>query len=166
MKKITFVCFFILAVSVCAFGQSAKLKVSDLQILTGAKWVGNLNYLDYGKNSNVSIPSTLSVMRSEDDNLSWVFDYKYPDEPKADSKETVKLSNDGKTFNGEKVIERTKLKDKTIKIVLEKSGTDNDKKALFHYIYLLNKNSFSIRKEVKYEGENNFFVRNEYSWKR
>ncbi len=94
------------------------------------------------------------------------FEYQYPDEPKANSTETVAIGKDGKMFDGEAVIERTNLTDKTLKIVTEKSGPDNDKKALFRFTYLLSKTSFSIKKEVKYEGTTEFFVRNEYNWKR
>ncbi|MEO6590414.1 MAG: hypothetical protein ABIP06_14035 [Pyrinomonadaceae bacterium] len=82
------------------------------------------------------------------------------------SKENVALGKDGKIFDGATVIERTSLADKTLRIVTEKSGPDNDQKALFRFTYLLNKTSFSIKKEVKYDGTTDFFVRNEYSWKR
>ena len=137
-----------------------------MQNLTGAQWVGNLSYLDYGKNVNVSIPSNLTVSASKNDKMSWVFTFQYPDEPKANRQETIMLSQDGKIFDGEKVVKKTKLPDKTLKIVTEKSGKDNDKNALFRYTYSISKNTFSIKKEVQYEGTSDFFVRNEYKWKR
>ena len=76
------------------------------------------------------------------------------------------LSKDGTTIDGERVIERTNLAGKTLKIVTEKNGPDNDKKALFRFTYLLSKTNFSIKKEVKDEDATEFFVRNEFSWKR
>jgi hypothetical protein len=164
MKKIILVWFVALFFS--AFAQTPKVKVKDLQNLTGAQWTGTLTYLDYRKNTRVSIPSNLTVTQSKDDKSSWIFEYQYPDEPKANSKETIAISKDGKTFDGKTVIERTRLADKTLKIVMEKSGSDNDKKALFRFTYLLGKTSFSIKKEVRYEETTDFFVRNEYSWKR
>ena len=166
MKKIISIWLIVFSLSVFAFGQTAKVKTKDLQNLTGAQWTGALSYLDYGKNAKVSILSNLTVAQPKNDKSSWIFEYQYPDEPKANNKKTVVISKDGKTFDGESVIEKTSLADKTIKIVTEKSGTDNDKKALFRYTYLLNKSSFSIKKEVKYEGTTDFFVRNEYNWKR
>lgn len=166
MKKIISIWLIALSLSVFAFGQAPKVKIKDLQNLTGAQWTGTLSYLDYQKNTKVSIPSNLTVTQSKDDKSSWIFEYQYPDEPKANSKENIALSKDGKIFDGETVIERTSLADKTLKIVTEKSGPDNDKKALFRFTYLLNKTSFSIKKEVKYEGTTDLFVRNEYSWKR
>jgi len=115
-----------------------------------------LFYLDYGKNTKVSIPSNLTITQSKDNKSSWIFEYQYPDEPKANSKETITISKDGKIFDGETVIERTSLADKTLRIVTEKSGLDNDKKALYRFTYLLSKTSFSIKKEVQYEGTTDF----------
>lgn len=166
MKRIISLWLITLSFVVLSFGQSPQVKIKDLQVLTGARWTGNLAYLDYGTEKKVLIPSDLIVRQAKDDKLSWVFEYQYPDEPKANSTEIVAVSKDGKMFDGEMVIERTNLTGKTVKVVTEKSGSDNDKKALFRFTYLLSKKSFSIRKEVKYEGATEFFVRSEYNWKR
>lgn len=145
---------------------SAKVKPADLKQLTGVQWKGTLTYLDYGRNRKVSIPSNLVVTQSSADKRTWIFEYQYPDEPKANSKDNVTLSEDGRTFDGEEVVERTTLPGKTLKIVTTKSGTDNDKPALFRYTYLISAKSFYIRKEVRYEGASEYFERNEYSWRR
>lgn len=166
MKKFISIWLIAISFSVFVFGLAPKVKIKDLQNLTGAQWMGTLSYLDYGKNTKVSIPSNLTVTQSKENKTSWIFEYQYPDEPKANSKKIVAISEDGKTFNDETVVERTSLADKSLRIVTEKSGTDNDKKALFRYTYLLGKTNFSIKKEVRYEGTNEFFLRNEYSWKR
>lgn len=148
------------------FAQQPKADKKDLQRLTGAQWRGTLTYLDYRTNKKVSIPSNLTVTQSAEDKLSWVFEYQYPDEPKANSKDTVTISRDGKTIDGETVIERKNLAGNTTRIVTEKSGSDNDKSALFRFTYLLSARSFSIRKEVRYEGSTEFIERNQYSWQR
>lgn len=145
---------------------AAKVKVDDFQHLAGAQWTGTLTYLDYGRNKKVSIPSRLSVTRSDTERRSWIFEYQYPDEPQANDKQIVAIGKDGKTIGDAKVVERTTLADKSLRIVTEKAGTDNDKPALFRYTYLLSAKSFSIKKEVRYEGASEFFERNEYSWKR
>jgi hypothetical protein len=166
MKIIT--CLLIFAAS--AFGlvnlNSPKIKTSDFKLLTNGQWKGKLNYLDYRSNKKVSILSNLTVTESKEDKSSWIFEYEYPDEPKANEKSIVKISTDGKTIDDETVVERAKLQNETIKIVTTKNGTDNDKPAVFRYVYLINKKSFSIKKEVKYEGSEEFFERNEYSWNR
>lgn len=166
MKNFIFIWMITLVFFGFADGQTAKIKTADLQMLTGAQWIGNLTYLDYGKNTRVSIPSNLTVLQSKDKKSAWIFEYQYPDEPKANSKDMVEISADRKIFDGETVVERTNLSDKTVKIITRKNGNDNDKKAVFRFTYLLGKNNFSIKKEVQYEGANEFFVRSEYVWKR
>lgn len=150
----------------CFVPNETKITRNDFQILTGEQWSGTLTYLDYRANKKVSIRANLSVTQSVDDDHSWVFDYQYPDEPKANSKEIIKLSKDGKSINGEAVIERTKLPNGTVRFATEKKGQDNDRSASFRYIYTLSAKMFSIKKEVRYDGETQFFERNEYRWTR
>ena len=97
---------------------------------------------------------------------SWVFEYEYPDEPKANGKQVVRLEEGGTLFDGEKVVERSSLDGGALRIVTEKRGRDNDRDALFRYTYTLGESSFSIRKEVRPEGAAEFFERNTYSWRR
>lgn len=150
-----------------AAGAMPKLEAGDLKRLTGAQWKGTLTYLDYGKNKKVTIPSHLAVAGPGADELSWTFDYQYPDEPRANSKGVVVVSQDGTIFDGGQVVERaTAAAGGVLKIVTEKAGTDNDKPALFRFTYLLGPSSFSIRKEVRHEGAAEFFERNHYSWTR
>ena len=143
-----------------------KLKRSDVQLITGQEWTGTLTYLDYSTGQKVSIPSNLIVSQSKVDKFAWVFDYEYPDELEANSSKDVLLSKDGRTFNGENVVEREPLNESTVRAVTEKTGTDNDQKALFRFTYLLASKSFSIKKEVRYEGAADFIERNQYSWAR
>ena len=148
------------------FATEARIKRDDLQILTGAQWSGALTYLDYQSRKMISIPVNLSVKPNADDDSSWVFAYTYPDEPKANSEEIVRLSKDGRSLDGEVVLERTHLRDHTIRIVTEKKGQDDNRGASMRYTYLLNVSSFSITKEVRYEGDDKYFERNSYRWKR
>ena len=143
-----------------------RVKADDLQRLTGAQWAGTLTYLDYRKNTKVSIPSNLVVTRSGEGEPVWTFEFLYPDEPRANGKRTVTIERDGEALGGEAVVERTALPDGTLKVVTEKSGTDNDRPSLYRFTYLLSTKSFSIRKEVRHEGTAEFFERNQYNWKR
>ena len=149
-----------------ALVDAPRLKTGDLQILTGQPWAGTLVYLDYRTNKKVSIASNLVVSQSKKDKRGWVFEYQYPDEPKANSQETVTISQDGRTINGERVVERASLASDRLKIVTEKGGMDNDKKAVVRYTYLISAKSFSIKKEVRYEGAEAYIERNQYDWKR
>ena len=165
--KIT-ICLLLVASSVFGFVNlnGPKIKPGDFKRLNGEQWKGKLTYQDYRSNKKVSILSNLTVTELKEDKLSWIFEYEYPDEPKANKKSIVKISKDGKTFDDETVAERTNLPNETLKIVTINNGIDNDKPAVFRHTYLINKKSFSIKKEVKYEGTQEFFERNEYNWSR
>lgn len=149
-----------------SFSLEARIKRDDLHLLTGTQWSGTLTYLDYRSKKKVTIPVNLNVRANGEDKWSWVFEYEYPDEPQANSKEIVRLSKDGRTMNGEVVLERISLPGNTIRFVTEKNGEDNNRKASIRFTYSVNAKSFSIRKEVRYEGEEQFFERNGYDWKR
>ena len=146
--------------------KEAKIQRDDVQLLTGAQWAGTLTYLDYRSNKKVSIPANLTVKPNGDDKWSWVFEYQYPDEPHANSSEIIRLSKDGRSMNDEVVLERTSLPEGTVRFVTEKKGEDNNRSASIRYTYSLNAKSFSIRKEVRYDDEDQFFERNGFDWKR
>lgn len=163
MKILQITAFLVLFLVSSAAAQSVM--PTDLKPLEGGEWVGELTYLDYSSNKKTSIESNLKVAATAD-SRAWQFEYLYPKEPKANGKFDVRLSADGRTFNDQMVIEKTKLADGTLQLVTTKEGTDNNKKALFKYTYLLGPTKFSIKKEVKVEGGDAFFERNTYSWTR
>jgi hypothetical protein len=146
--------------------QSPGLSAEDLRRLSGARWTGTLTYLDYRSNKPVSIPSSLTVTQAAGDENAWVFEYEYPEEPKANGRQTLKIEENGSVFGGEKVVERTGLGGGGFRLVTEKRGRDNDKDALFRFTYTLDGSAFSVKKEVRPEGAAEFFERNRYSWKR
>jgi hypothetical protein len=155
-----------IALSITASAQSAKISAKDLKPLEGSQWIGNLTYLDYQSKKPTSIKSNVTVTRNATDKLKWTFAMQYPLEPKANRTEDIVLSSDGKTFDGETVIERTKLPDGTLRIVTSKPGKDDDRPATLRHTYLVGKKTFSIKKEVKLDSETEYFERNTYSWTR
>ena len=166
MKKILFL-LIVTATLVCtASAQVAKLSDKDLKPLEGKTWVGDLTYRDYTSKKKTSIKSNVIITRSKTDKLAWTFDMQYPLEPGANNKDEVKLSADGSVFDGEKVVERTNLQDGMLRVVTTKPGQDDHRAATFRHTYLISKKSFSMKKEVKFDGENEFFERNTYNWKR
>lgn len=146
--------------------QSPRVSPEDLRKLSGARWTGTLTYLDYRSKKPVSIPSNLTVTQAGGDENAWVFEYEYPDEPKANGKQTLKLEEGGTVFDGETVVERTGLDSGGFRLVTVKRGRDNDKDALFRFTYTLDGAAFSVKKEVRPEGAAEYFERNRYSWKR
>lgn len=158
--------FSIVLASVQMFAQNAVLKPNDLKVLEGSEWVGSLTYRDYSSNKSTEIKSNILVSRSKDDRSSWVFDMRYPLEPKANKASDVRLSADGKNLAGETVVERIKLPGGALKVVTTKPGRDNDRDAVFRFTYLIGPKAFSIRKEVKVNETDGYFERNTYSWTR
>ena len=146
--------------------QTPKVSAEDLRKLSGARWTGTLTYMDYRSNKKVSIPSNLTVTQADEGGSSWDFEYEYPEEPKANGKQTLKVEGDGTVFDGETVVERAGLAGGGFRLVTVKRGRDNDKEALFRYTYTLDRPTFTIKKEVRPEGATEFFERNQYSWKR
>lgn len=165
MQRILVAVAAILFVSTFSVGQ-AVLESKDLEILEGTKWTGTLTYLDYSSNKTTTIKSNLTVTRKSKEPPVWTFAYEYPDEPKANDSSDAVLEEGGRKFFGEAVIEKKYLPDETLRMVTTQPGTDNGKKALFRYTYLINSKSLSIKKEVQIEGSSVWFERNEYSWAR
>jgi hypothetical protein len=149
-----------------ASAQNASLKPDDLKVLEGAEWTGSLTYRDYSSDKQVEIKSNVLITRSKSDPNAWLWDFRYPLEPKANSIGEVRLSTDGKTFRDEMVVERLKLPDGGLKIVTIKPGQDNNKEATFRYTYMIGPKAFSIRKEVKTNDAEGYFERNSYKWTR
>jgi len=83
MKLFVFALLLASAFAARAAAQAPRVGAEDLRRLTGAKWTGTLTYLDYRSNKEVSIRSNLTVTQAPGDDSAWVFEYEYPDEPKA-----------------------------------------------------------------------------------
>lgn len=143
--------------------QTVSILPADIKVLEGEEWVGALTYTDYKSGKPTSIKSNVRFTMEKD--RTWLAEYTYPDEPKANSRAGIVLSLDGSLFNDQKVIAKG-TKGDILKIVTTKDGTDNDKPAIFRYTYNISKETFSIRKEVKLDGTDKYFERNKYSWTR
>lgn len=164
--KYLFILVAALALAVSTFSQTAKISEKDIRPLEGMQWIGNLAYLDYSSKRKTSIKSKVTITRSTVDKLTWIFDLQYPLEPGANKRDKLKLAANGSIFNSETVIERSKLPGGVLRIVTSKPGKDDNREAMFKHTYLISKNAFSIQKEVKLDGTNEFFERNTYSWTR
>lgn len=149
-----------------ASAQTASVSAKDLKPLEGKTWTGNLTYLDYQSKKPTSIKSNVTISHSKTDKLTWIFNMEYPLESVANSKDEVKLSRDGMKFDGETVTERTKLSDGSLRVVTSRIGKDDNRDATFRHTYLISKKAFSMRKDVKFDGESEFFERNTYTWAR
>ncbi|MGZ3754427.1 MAG: hypothetical protein ACXVAY_00500 [Mucilaginibacter sp.] len=140
-----------------------KLNLNDLDGLTNKKWTGTLTYLDYGTGKLTPIAAQISVKKSPKGAGVYTWSTEYPNEPGHGSVDEVVISNDGSVLDGETVKERAVMPDGSLKITTVKTGNDNNKKATFVFTYLIGKTKFTRKKEVCYDGQTNYFMRNELS---
>lgn len=131
------------------------------------EWTGTLTYLDYTSGKPYSLPVKILISQNKGslDQLLW--EYKYPYEPKANGVDTVKITQNGGGINNERVVEVVRGKEINF-ITTEMNGFDgNDHKpAIIRHAYALGSQSLGFKKLVKFQGEDKWVLRNEYSLKR
>ena len=147
-----------------AFGLGAVVSGSDLDRLVGARWSGALVYLDYKSGKEVSIPAGLVVERAGSER--WSFRYDYPDEPHANSSDEVEITSGGSVLAGATVTERAELDGGAVRIVTERAGQDDNRDATIRTTITVGPAQLTIRKDVRLEGDDAFFMRNEYRFER
>ena len=136
----------------------------DIEIILG-DWTGSLTYIDYSSNAPYTMPADVTVKQGKNKN-KLTLNFKYPNEPNANSKGQIIVSKKGDKINKEIVVLKRKLSNEQLEIITEYNGKDNKKKALIRNKYILGNKQFVIRKEVKYENSNEWKMRNEYSFER
>ena len=136
----------------------------DIEIILG-DWTGSLTYIDYSSNKPYTMPADVSVKQDKNKN-KLTLNFKYPNEPNANSKGQISISKKGDKINKEIVVSKQELSNEQLEIITEYNGKDNKKKALIRNKYILGSNQFVIRKEVRFENSNEWIMRNEYSFER
>jgi len=137
-----------------------SLQVKDLSNSVGS-WEGKLTYLDYSSGKPYTMSANIKISLTENSN-GYIMGYEYPKEPQANSKDTTYIVN--KLFGKDKIVEFKKSEDGGFLLVTEIVGEDgnDNKKAVLRHTYILKPNTFSIIKEVKFEGIDKWIKRNEY----
>ncbi|MDA9555609.1 hypothetical protein N9R54_05170 [Pelobium sp.] len=141
-----------------------KTLLKDFQNISG-NWKGSLTYLDYSSGKPYTMPADISVNRIDKTN-KFILSNIYPNEISANSIDTIIISPDGKYINKETIKSRKKLLSGEIEIITEETGTDgNDNKpATFKHTYTFGKTTFRKRKDVQFNGANNWINRHEYTY--
>lgn len=154
-----------LVVSLSAMAQNKKVSSKDLQPLVGS-WAGQLTYLDYSDNKAVGIKASLMVKKKNEN--FYQFNFSYPDEPGQSSRDDYNINKKGTMIGDKMIIERSVQEDSSLKIVLEENGKDgNDQKpATFRSVMIITKKTFTVTKLVRFDGEDKFFQRHQYSFSR
>ena len=154
----------LLMVSGVAFiHNSDTVSIKDFKPAFG-KWKGSLTYLDYSSGKPYTMPANVTISKDGNNTHQLILAFVYPDEPKANGNDTLVISDDGLQVDGAMVVSKKKNNDGTLEIITEKNGADgnDNRKAIIRHIYSIGKKKFSNRKEVRFDTEEKFIMRNEY----
>lgn len=148
------------------FKNENKISLRDFKNLKGY-WSGTLTYLDYSSGEPYTMPADVEIKRMGKTN-KFIFSNIYPNEPEANSFDTMMISQDGSYIDNQLVISKHKLPMGVTEIVTEELGVDGseDKTARFKYTYTISKLSFTKRKDVQFTGTEEWIKRHEYSYKK
>ena len=141
-----------------------SFQVKDLSNSVG-RWEGKLTYLDYSSGKPYTMLANIKIDLTSD-KKGYIMGYEYPKEPQANSKDTTFIIDN--FFDKEKIVEFKKDSVGGFSLVTEIEGEDGNenKKAILRHTYQLISNTYSIKKEVKFEGSEIWIKRNEYLLKR
>jgi hypothetical protein len=162
MKKNIILLITILNFSLASNAQSASLEATDMKNFQGF-WKGALTYLDYSSGKPYTMPAQ-TEMKPIAGQLSLTVRMIYPDEPKANTFDTLHISKDGKKIDAAVVISKRKLKDGSLEIITEEQGKDgnDNQKAILRKTYTVSETVLRIRKDVQFEGTTQWIKRHEY----
>lgn len=165
-KRSAFIIILFYTLFICSgFAQtSIKVSAKDFKPLIGI-WHGTLTYLDYSSNKPYTMPADITIEQVGKTN-KFIFSNIYPDEPKANSADTITINISGEMLNEEIVKSKRKLVDGNTQIITEYLSVDgNDNKpALIRHTYTVGKSIFTKRKDVQFVGQNEWIKRHEYSY--
>lgn len=141
------------------------IKASDLKTWLG-NWEGNYTYKSETTGETITAKASVKlgpIVNGHKIAFSekWVLPQggEQPDiQPKSD---TIRISEDGNYVNHLKLASRKKSTDQ-FQFVLESEGEDAGQKAEIRISYVFIKNKFTLKKEVRYRGESEYFTRHEY----
>ena len=142
-----------------------KVAPNNLKVLEGA-WVGTLTYLDYVSGKPFTMPANTTYQQSGNNPNIYLRSIGYATEPHANQKDSMIISADGTMLDEYKIISNKQLIDGAIEIISEKKGIDgNDNKpARIRRIFIITKKKFINKKEVLFDGTDNWLLRNTYSF--
>ena len=145
---------------------SATISKKEITKLIG-NWEGTLTYLDYTSNKPFTMPADIYIKQIDGSN-KFLFINSYPKESNANSVDTFTISDDGKKINDEIVTSNRVLKNGSLEIITEVSGTDGNenKPALIRHTYSISENFFVMRKDIQFIGRKVWIKRHEYNYKK
>lgn len=143
-----------------------KISETDFSQIKGT-WKGTLTYLDYTTGKPFTMRADIEIVQIGESN-KFIFSNSYPDEPNANSADTVTISEDGLYLDYQTVVSKNVLADGETAIITEMSGKDGNENnpAQIRHTYILGKNVFKIKKEILFIGETDWIKRHEFNYSR
>ncbi|MCE7993413.1 MAG: hypothetical protein HEP71_15610 [Roseivirga sp.] len=144
----------------------ANLTNDHLKVFKG-DWEGNLTYLNYGDDKTlVTLPVKLVATYSEK-GLSFEYFYTEPGGAIEKRKGKFELRGEKVYYNGRWDLVSTEIDDmENWTMELKSTGKDNNRKADFQKTIVVSTSKITVTKKVKYEGTDEFFMRNQHIFKR
>lgn len=144
--------------------QPPVASAADLQRLSVSSWTGSLGYLDYSSGTWDTIPVAVRFDASKARVVR--FHIKYPGESQYNESDKIRVSRNGQSLNGERIVERLEHADGTLTLVTLSRGKDDGRKADIRKTYMIGDGALTITKAVRFDGESEFFKRNAFELKR
>lgn len=157
MKKLILVT----SIFLVSFHVSAQYyKVKDLSNSIG-NWEGKLTYLDYSSGKPFTMLANMKISLTQD-GLGYIMGNEYPKESHANATDTTYIKNN--LFGKDKIVAFENDVNGGFKMITEVAGEDGNehKKATLRHTYTLKSNTYSIIKQVMFEGTKVWIKRNEY----
>jgi hypothetical protein len=165
-RLLLFIVLLFAAPQLCNAQTTAKVKIKSFKKLQG-QWSGALTYLDYTSGKPYTMPADISITQIGNTAL-FAFSNTYPNEPQANSIDTLQITNDGTLINGERVVSVNQLGKGKTSVITEMEGTDgnDDANATIRNTYYISKREYKVIKEVQFAGQTIWIKRHEYSHSR
>lgn len=143
-----------------------SLTNNHLKVYEG-EWEGTLTYLNYGDDKTlVTLPVKVEAIHNEK-GVEFKYFFTEPGGRIEKRTDRFRIKKDRIYYNGYWDFVSEDLVDlENWTLELKSEGKDNNRKASFKKLIEVSPSAISIKKLVKYEGTETFFVRNEYQLKR
>ena len=142
----------------------------DLSMANANDWKGTLTYLDYGTQQTVNLNTALRGQMNRANCLILTFDYQEPNKTHVFGTDTLIVAPNGThlRWDGTDFTVQAKqwLPDHTLRLVLEGPGQDDNHPVTIRKTVLLGPRQFTMRKQVRLEGDTAFVQRNAYKFTR
>lgn len=156
--------FFLIPFVMLLSGQKPRLRAGELLFATG-KWKGSLTYIDYGTKKPYTMPANFDISIPAALPGHIIVFNEYPDEPKANNYDTLLISKGGRSFGGERILDK-KIVERTMYLLTETNGSDDDRPATIRHRYTFGPHECIIYKEVRFSKQDSFMMRHEYRMSR